>query len=198
MEDFEKLERLLLNKSYQELTPLEEHWLSAQGIGREVFQQQKEVLRTMKQYLGRTVPPVPSADLFRDALAVRKRENSRHWKGMWLVATVMLVVGCILGRWFGGGEEIIIKEGLKALSVREIIRDTVFVESPQVLDPPRVIYRDIIQRDTIYISMPIANSISSEELARDVLSVTSVKEMPELSRNAKETEALLKILVQVY
>ncbi len=199
MEDFEKLERLLLNKPYQELTPSEERWLSAQGIGREAFHQQREVLLSMQQHFSSKTLRVPPSGVFRDALAAQRHARMSRLRSIWLVGAAMLVIGCVIGSWFGAAKEITIPEVRKELPVREIIRDTVFVkQTPQTLAPPRVIYRDHIQRDTIYIPMPIANSVSAEELARDVLSVTTVKDLPELSRNARETEALLKVLVQVY
>lgn len=200
MEDFEKLEHLLLNKPYEELTLSEESWLAVQGIGREAFHQQREVLLSMKQhFLSKTPRVVPSPNVFREALAVQRKVRSSRRRSIWLVGSAMLVIGCVIGCWFGAAKESTLPEVSKTLPVREIIRDTVFVkQAPQALVPARVIYRDRIQRDTIYIPMPIANSVSTEELARDVLSVTTVKDLPDLSRNARETEALLKVLVQVY
>jgi hypothetical protein len=199
MEDFEKLERLLLDKSYRDLSPSEESWLAAQGIGREAFQQQREVLRSMQQHFSSKTLQVPPSDVFRDALALQRQARRSSRRSILLTGAAMLVIGCVLGCWLGVVKESPLLEIRKELPVREIIRDTVFVKQPpQTPAPPQVIYRDRIQRDTVYVPMPIANSASAEELARDVLSVTTVKDLPELSRNARETEALLKVLVQVY
>ena len=111
----------------------------------------------------------------------------------------MIAIGCFIGRWSATMQEVVVEKETQESPVSEVVRDTVFVNQiREIQSDPKVIYRDRIQKDTVYIPMPIANNATAEELARDVLSVTTVKDLPELSRNARETEALLKVLVEVY
>ncbi|WP_020539181.1 hypothetical protein [Lewinella cohaerens] len=199
MENFERLERLLLNKSYQELTPAEVDWIASQDVDQEAFNQQREVLRSMKDNLSRKSPLVPSSDVFRNALAFQHKSRLRSRRKVWLVGAAMITIGCFIGRWSATVQETIVKKEIQEPSASEVIRDTVFVNQIREIESaPKVIYRERIQKDTVYIPMAIANNATAEELARDVLSVTTLKDLPELSRNARETEALLKVLVEVY
>ena len=199
MENFERLERLLLNKSYQELTRSEAGWMASQGIDREAFNQQREVLRSMKNNFSGRGPLAPSSDIFREALSVQRKIGVQSRKRIWLVGAAMIAIGCFIGRWSATVQDTIVLEEVHEVPVSKIVRDTIFVNQiREIQSDPKIIYRDRVQKDTVYISVPIANNTTAEELTRDVLSVTSVNDLPELSRNARDTEALLKILVQVY
>lgn len=199
MENFERLERLLLNKSYQELTPAEVDWIASQDVDQEAFNQQREVLRSMKDNLSRKSPLAPSSDVFRNTLAFQHKSRLRSRRKVWLVGVAMITIGCFIGRWSATVQETIVKKEIQDPPASEVVRDTVFVNQIREIESaPKVIYRERIQKDTVYIPMAIANNATAEELARDVLSVTTVKDLPELSRNARETEALLKVLVEVY
>lgn len=199
MENFERLERLLLNKSYQELTPAEADWIASQDVDQEAFNQQREVLRSMKNNLSQKSPLAPSSDVFRNALSFQQKSRLRSRRKVWLVGAAMITIGCFIGHWSGTVQDTIVLEQAQETPVSNIVRDTIFVNQiREIQSDPKIIYRDRIQKDTVYISMPVANNTTAEELARDILSVTSVKDLPDLSRNARDTEALLKILVQVY
>ena len=71
--------------------------------------------------------------------------------------------------------------------------DTVFLEK-EVLLPPKIVYRERVLRDTVYV-MPVA---STAEQPPEILPTTRQEDLPNFSRNAQQTESLLKVLVEVY
>ena len=99
MKDFEKLEHLLLNKSFRELTPSEVNWLSTQGIDQQAFLQQREVLLEMKNHFSKALPGIPSNNVFQQALAEQRQATVSNQRKIWLIATAMLFLGVFIGKW---------------------------------------------------------------------------------------------------
>lgn len=199
IEDFEKLENLLVTKTYTELTDEEVSWMARYGLSEEGFQQQAKLLRTAKEHLFLS-PPSPNIETntFRTALAERKR-LSKNNINRWALSTLLIMISFLLGRWSVGEEQPIVIPTPKATPAEVIVRDTIYLEqTTKEVIVPKLIYRDRVQYDTIYLNLPVAAKTYEEAPFREVMSITTVDELPKLSRNAKETEALLKVLVEVY
>ncbi len=200
MDNFTKLEKLLLTKSYEQLTAKEQSWLELQGLTPADFEHQRDTLLRAKAMLQTEVPMAPPS-IRASLLEHQRRSVGSGTRQRWLAAASIaaaVAIAFLLGRWSTPEQQM--AENVTTLAperVVETIRDTVYQDRTIIEQaPPQIIYRDRVVRDTVYV-MPVANV--EEGLGRpEVLPITDGREAAAFSRSAKETESLLKILVEVY
>lgn len=201
MEGFERLESLLVTQSYDELSVADQNWLLEQGITRVDYERQAETLRATKD-LFTTDQAIPSAALQQRLLQqhqlhATKLRSRRRTRVASLAAAFVLGLGLGWGIFWATTQVVPEEETFTVAEVAKVQKDTVYLDRivyEQV--PPKVIYRDRLIHDTIFIT-PVA-SVTQEELQREVLPVTQTDDVPHFSRNAKQTEQLLKLVVEVY
>ena len=202
MEAFEHLEQLLLTADYDQLPEQERFWLAENDISPEAFEQQREVLLTSQQLFQSSAVPQPPPQLQqRLARQVRQRQQRARYSQYRSIAAsiVLFSLGMLLGGWLfsSSTSEKPVKEEVVVERPATIL-DTVYVErltTPK--NTPTVIYRDRVVHDTIFLPLAI-DSLPVATLNPEFLPITTPEEVTNFSRNAKETEALLKVLVEVY
>lgn len=198
MDNFTKLETLLLTKSYEELTPEEQSWLELQGLSPSDFEHQRDILLRAKVMVQSEAPRAPQA------LKTRLLEHQRRAVGggarqRWYAAAgiaAAVVLAFMVGRWSVEKQQLVERVSVPETIV-ETVRDTVYQDRLVVEQVPQeVIYRDRLVRDTVYV-MPVA---AAEEgvVQPELLPIADGREGSTFSRSAKDTESLLKILVEVY
>lgn len=196
MDDFTRLEALLLTSSYADLIARDQYWVETQGLSAADFDHQRNTLLQAKVLVQQDVPLPPPGMKARLLQRQRQKAGLYHRK-RWLVAAC-LTAGSLLVFWLGRNStpptEKIVYVPEKVV---ETIYDTIY-EDKLIIEqlPPQIIYRDRILRDTIYLMPVAASELKSGK--PELLPIADGQEGTALSRSAKETESLLKILVEVY
>lgn len=201
MEAFERLESLLLTQSYDDLSTTDQIWVSEQGITRQAYEQQAEALTRTKRVLD-TEQPMPPHGL-KENLIQQQRLRGHALRKTRLTQLSRLAAVFLIGLGIGWGIWGITPEpepGEVVLQLAEDVQtftDTIYIEKRvQANAPVRTVLRERIVHDTIFINA--VASASQEELQREILGITQPEEVTDFSRNAQQTEELLKFVVEVY
>ena len=199
MDDFTRLEALLLTTPYDELSAREQSWVEEQGLTPTDFEQQRTALLHSKEMLQADVlMPLPAlkARLLRHQQAYYHPYASRRWI-LAASAAACAVLVFWLGRWSVDTSPTIVEKVVLSEPLVETVRDTIYLDKVVEQRPsPRIIYRDKLIRDTVYLMPYAASNLPAGQ--PEVLPITDAQAGAVLSRSAKDTESLLKILVEVY
>lgn len=182
--DYEKLEQLLIQKSFEELDPSQKDWVG-NVMSKQEYEAQRRVLLE-SQILFQEKSPVPASNL----AALQKHFKQQHQKSLidyvkhpiaaYQAVLLAITIGILV--WWLHPVEIQIKTETKAEIVQSIQHDTIFQE--------KIIYKDRIiqqtktissppQRDTIY--MPFADrKLFYQEGNKEKLEGKSMQDMKEL------------------
>ncbi|MEL6971487.1 MAG: hypothetical protein AAFZ63_08820 [Bacteroidota bacterium] len=199
MEAFERLEQLLLSGEFSQLSDHDQAWLAEQGINGEAFESQREVLLLSQQLFDAprsTTSSLNTQGQLQQKLDQLRRQRHLRWYRS-AAAVLLFATGLLIGRSLFAPTAVppTVKEEERLVQPPAPIIDTVYLEHP--VEPElKVIYRERVVHDTIY--LPAVDGLPVAEVNTELLPVTSPDTGTNFSRNAKETEALLKVLVEVY
>jgi len=197
MEAFERFEYLLLSTPYDGLSAEDQQWLTKLGVTKVAYAQQREVLLSAREQLRVQGAPPAASPVLREALATRRGALARvRFSKSWQLAAASIIgilVGYGLSFYPARPVEASAEQVRHEQPPVQLRTDTVFLEK-EVLLPPKIVYRERVLRDTVYV-MPVA---STAEQPPEILPTTRQEDLPNFSRNAQQTESLLKVLVEVY
>lgn len=182
--DYEKLEELLLQKSFKELDPAQRNWVE-NFMSEQEYQAQRRVILESK-ILFQEKGPIPASNLAALQAHFKKHHQKslvdclKHpisaYQAVLLAATVGIVV------WWVQPIEIQTKIAVKTELVKTIQLDTIFQK--KIIYKDRIIYKTQTissppQRDTVY--MPFADrKLFYQEGNKEKLEGKSMQEMKEL------------------
>ncbi|MEL7426718.1 MAG: hypothetical protein AAFN81_27240, partial [Bacteroidota bacterium] len=145
MEAFERLEQLLLSGEFSQLSDHDQTWLAQQGINKEAFESQREVL-LLSQQLFDTPPSVASNPKIQGQLQQKmdqlKRQRHLQWYRV-AAAVLLFTTGLLIGRSFfvPTTTPSAAREGEELVQPPVTISDTVYLE--RLVEPElKVIYRE--------------------------------------------------------
>lgn len=182
--DYEKIEQLLIQKSFQELDTTQKEWVSYFMSEREYEMQRRVLLES--QIVLQEKNPLPISNLV-NLQTHFKKQHQKSWVDIFqqpipAYQTMLLALGGGIAVWWLQPAKIETKTEIKTEIVESIQRDTIIQE--------KIIYKDKIlyktqtitaepQRDTIY--MPFAErNLFYKEGKKEVLEGKSMQEMKDL------------------
>lgn len=196
MKDYERLERLLLEKPYEALTAAELSFVNSLMTAAAYTTQRELMQRSSLAFASAPPPPDRLSESLRAAVRSQKRTGFKliHYVGL----AAALMGAFLLGRWSNMPEKALpLIEKTATIIQTEKQIDTLYLERIQEKVIPQYIYREVIVHDTIYVQAFADKGFFPDSMYNTPI-VKTITDEAEKSQNAKMTSRLLEMIVDVY